>query len=116
MSGKPPKWRPDDTLQNEIRELKRQRAPLIKSKSDLYMAQPKVKFNPEQLKEHLAKRREMLDKYDKNIEEKDNQIAEKEKEMREMREKIATQGIASLTRRHPHGAKRKKTKRRSYKK
>jgi hypothetical protein len=58
----------------------------------------------------------MLDKYDKNIQEKDNQIAEKEKEMREKREKIATQGIASLTRRHPHGAKRKKTKRSSCKK
>lgn len=114
MSGKPPKWRPDDTLQTEIKELKRQRAPLIKGKSDLYMAQPKVKMNPEQLKEYLAKRREMLEKYDKNIQEKDNQIAEKEKEMREKREKIATQGIASLTRRH--GGKRRKTKRAFHKK
>lgn len=116
MSGKPPKWRPDTNpiFEQELKELYKKRRELIDGKNRLYTERPKVKLSPEQLKEHLNKRREMLDKYDASIQDVETQITSKKEEPKKRTEQIATQGIASLTRRH--GGKRRKTKRAFHKK
>jgi len=114
MSGKPPKWRPDDKVQLELKDLYKQRRALMDGKNTLYSSRPKVKLSPEQLTDHLTKRKEMLGNYDKSIQDVETQIANKKEETNKQKEQIAKYGIASLTRRH--GGKRRKTKRTFHKK
>ena len=76
-------------------------------------ARPKTKFEPKQLKEYLAKRKELLEIYDQSIAKKDNQIKELEEDIADAKERIKTEGIANVyTRRNNRGGRKNKSRRR----
>ena len=110
MSGKPPK--PKKVIHHHLSTLRRERKVLADARHQYEFARPKVKFTPEQLKTHLAKRKELLEIYDQSISKKDKQIKELEEDIQDAKERIKTEGIANTYTRRNRGGRKNKSRRR----
>jgi len=110
MSDKPPK--PKKVINHRLSTLRRERKVLADARHQYEFARPKVKFTPEQLKTHLAKRKELLEIYDQSISKKDKQIKELEEDIQDAKERIKTEGIANTYTRRNRGGRKNKSRRR----